>query len=358
MILSSKAIHMNIQLKSLQYPYRIMGIWLLILCSMVVIMVLLGGLARLTHSGLSMVDWRPITGWLPPLGQQEWSLIFELYKNTPEFKKINYGMNIDDFKGIFWLEYIHRLWGRIMGLSLVIPSFFFWAKGWLNFAIARHLVVIFLFGGLQGALGWWMVKSGLIDNPDVSQYRLTAHLLLAVTIHGYMFWLALTFLGLNGKILKNELIKFRFLYFLALSSCVGIFLMMFSGGFVAGLDAGMIYNTFPLMDGKIIPDGLWILKPWYLNFFENITMVQFNHRILGVTCSILIFATWLVAQKNRSSKLPRHPFNILLVLIILQVSLGVITLVMSVPVFWASFHQINALLLFTCALWCLRSVKV
>ena len=154
MILSSKAIHMNIQLKSLQYPYRIMGIWLLILCSMVVIMVLLGGLARLTHSGLSMVDWRPITGWLPPLGQQEWSLIFELYKNTPEFKKINYGMNIDDFKGIFWLEYIHRLWGRIMGLSLVIPSFFFWAKGWLNFAIARHLVVIFLFGGLQGVLGW------------------------------------------------------------------------------------------------------------------------------------------------------------------------------------------------------------
>ena len=349
---------MNTVLQSSYLSHRIIGFWFLILCAMVVIMVVLGGLARLTHSGLSMVDWHPITGWLPPLSNQEWLLIFELYKDTPEFKKINYGMNIEECKGIFWVEYIHRLWGRIMGLALVIPALFFLAKGWLNAAIARHLVIIFVLGGLQGVLGWWMVKSGLIDNPDVSQYRLTSHLLLAVIIHGYIFWLALSFLGLNGQNLYNGLIEIRLLQFLTLSTCIGIFLVMLSGGFVAGLNAGMIYNSFPLMDGKIIPDGLWSIKPWYLNLFENVTMVQFNHRILGIICSILVISTWLVAQRNKSKELSRHPFNLLLVLIILQIVLGVSALIMSVPVFLASFHQVNALLLFTCALWCLRSVKV
>ena len=174
-------------------------------------------------------------------------------------------MNIDDFKGIFWLEYIHRLWGRIMGLSLVIPSFFFWAKGWLNFAIARHLVVIFIFGGLQGALGWWMVKSGLIDNPDVSQYRLTAHLLLAVTIHGYMFWLALTFFGLNGKILGTELIKFRSLYFLALSSCIGIFLMMLK---ILTCDL-MVLKTFL----KLQSDLVLVFDMTLIFLFSDLTQV-------------------------------------------------------------------------------------
>ena len=169
----------------------VVGYWLLIMCAMVLVMVILGGVTRLTHSGLSMVVWEPITGWLPPLTIDEWQDLFLLYKETPEFKKINYGMSLDDFKSIFWLEYFHRLWGRIIGLAFLLPFFYFLLRGWISRSLASKLIFIFILGMAQGVLGWFMVQSGLSDRPDVSQYRLTAHLAVAIILYAYLFWIAL-----------------------------------------------------------------------------------------------------------------------------------------------------------------------
>ena len=329
-------------------PEKIIAAWLFVLCGMVFFMVILGGLTRLTHSGLSMVSWRPVTGWLPPIGVQEWQSVFDLYKETPEFKKINDGMTIDGFKSIFWLEYSHRLWGRIIGIVFIFPFLFFLFKGWIRRGLAPRLIIILIMGGFQGVLGWYMVKSGLIDNPDVSQYRLVAHLSAAIIIYGFMFWVAMSLVRVRHEVLPDFSIK---LLFASIFVTCWIFATIISGGFVAGLDAGLIYNTFPLMDGQFIPDGLWNTQPWHKNLFENVTTVQFNHRVFAEVSLLLIIGLWWYVRRSNVSRLVLRPFQAMLIMVFIQVTLGILTLMFVVPIFVASLHQLGALILFTFSLW-------
>lgn len=339
---------------SISFSSKVIATWLLTLCGMVFFMIVLGGLTRLTHSGLSMVDWRPLTGWLPPLNSSEWQAVFDLYKESPEYKKINYGMTIEGFKSIFWLEFAHRLWGRCMGIVFLLPCAFFLIKGWVSRSLMPRIFIIFLLGGSQGVLGWFMVKSGLIDNPDVSQYRLTAHFSAAVIIYGYMFWVALSLL----KIPHGELKKAPPGLVVATTlTTAWVFLTMISGGFVAGLDAGLTYNTFPLMDGHLVPEGLWRMSPWYLNLFENITTVQFDHRVLAKITLIFITGIWWVAVKSDLPVGTLKIFNILFSLVFVQFALGVATLLLAMPISIASLHQAGSILLFTFALWALHRLS-
>ena len=272
-----------------QRRHRAIAFWLLAVAARVFAMVVIGGVTRLTHSGLSMVEWQPVTGWLPPSTEAEWSAVFRQYQRFPEFREVNAGMTVAEFKGIFWLEFIHRLWGRLIGVAFAVPFMVFLLKGWVDRRLAPKLVVIFVLGGLQGVLGWYMVKSGLVDRPDVSQYRLTAHLGAALLIYAYMLWVAFGLLAPEPGPTPRNLSRF------AAALAAMVFVTALSGGFVAGLDAGFAYNTFPLMDGELIPEHLFAVTPLYLNFFENVTTVQFTHRLLAITTATLVVVFWFAA---------------------------------------------------------------
>ena len=331
----------------------VVGYWLLIMCAMVLVMVILGGVTRLTHSGLSIVIWEPITGWLPPLTIDEWQHVFLLYKETPEFKKINYDMGLDDFKSIFWLEYLHRLWGRIIGITFLLPFFYFLLRGWISRSLASKLIFIFMLGMAQGVLGWFMVQSGLSDRPDVSQYRLTAHLAVAIILYAYLFWIALG--ELYDQTMEKSIISPN-LRRLAVANFLWLFFTMLAGGLVAGLDAGFTYNTFPLMDGKLIPDGLFENSPVYINFFENIITVQFAHRLMAIVSVVLVVSLWWRACKEMTSIPTLLPFHVLVTLVLLQFVLGVMTLLFVVPTHLAALHQVTAFLSLTAGLWALHSL--
>ena len=338
----------NLSVSSVK-PILISWFFLILLC--VFIMIVVGGLTRLTDSGLSMVAWRPFTGWLPPLNQNEWIEIFESYKKTPEFLEINFGMDLDNFKNIFWLEYLHRLWGRIIGVLFVLPLVLFWLLGWLNQRLKMHCLFLFLLGGIQGGLGWYMVKSGLVDNPDVSQYRLGAHLCLALFIFGYLIWVIL---GLST--FRQKFVSSRFLFIFKFLTVL-IFITIFSGALVAGLDAGLIYNTFPLMDGMIIPDGIMEISPWYLNLFENVITVQFDHRLLATLSAVVILCVWFKLKDHLLIKQQRILLNSLLIVVLLQVSLGVLTLINVVPIWLGLMHQSGAVILFGVSIWLVFSLS-
>ena len=309
---------------------------------MVFAMVVLGGFTRLTHSGLSMVEWRPVTGWLPPLDEAAWERIFKMYRQTPEYGAFNRHLTLDGFKSIFWLEYVHRLWGRLLGVVFGVPFAVFVFKGWVDRRLAARLAVVFILGGLQGVLGWYMVKSGLVERPDVSQYRLTAHLAAAVVIFGYMLWVALGLLDAGARQARSTLAPF--------AAGVGglIFLTILSGGFVAGLDAGFAYNTFPLMDGGLMPDDFFAMQPFYLNFFEHIPSVQFNHRWLAIAVLAVVAALWFKGRRLAGRQ--RRAVTVLAGLAALQVGLGIATLVLGVPLPLAAAHQAVAVLLLAAAL--------
>ncbi|MBE9562518.1 MAG: COX15/CtaA family protein, partial [Proteobacteria bacterium] len=259
---------------------KTIAIWLLICCATIFAMVILGGVTRLTGSGLSMVVWKPIMGILPPFNQVEWEIAFQQYQQFPEYQLKNFHMNLAEFKTIFWFEYAHRLLGRGIGLIFIVPMLIFMFKGMVARPLVPKLIIMFILGGLQGLLGWYMVKSGLVDNPHVSQYRLTAHFGLAVIIYGYIFWVAIGLL-FPGKNTKHSLTNFSVI------TTSLIFITMLSGGFVAGLKAGWFFNTFPLMNGQWIPEGILSLEPLWRNFFEDILTVQFNHRLLATLIFIV-----------------------------------------------------------------------
>lgn len=322
---------------------RIIGIWLLLICTMVFAMVVLGGFTRLTESGLSMTDWRPVTGWLPPLDEAAWQAQFDAYRTSPEYNKVNAGMTLAEFQGIFWLEYLHRLFGRVIGVAFAVPALFFLVKGWLDRPLMVRLGVMFALGGLQGGIGWWMVKSGLVDHPDVSQYRLAIHLLMAFLILAIGLWFALDLLDGKAQPTAGRL--------RALSSvAVGmVFLTVFSGALVAGLNAGMSYNTFPLMAGQVFPDEGFAVSPWYLNFFEDIATVQFDHRVLAIFTVCVVAATWLAAQSAASAV--RRRANVMMGMAFLQAGLGISTLLLVVPIPLAAAHQGGAVLLLASAVW-------
>ena len=292
-----------------------------------------------------MVDWRPILGILPPYTDAQWRETFELYRQSPEFQKINFDMRVEDFKGIFWLEYLHRLLGRVIGLAFIVPfAIFVWLGRIQKREIPKYLLM-FVLGGLQGLLGWYMVRSGLIDKPHVSQYRLTAHLMAALLIYAYMFWVAMSLLH---RRLHN---KRHRLYAATLALTALITLTVISGGFVAGLKAGFAYNTFPLMGNEWIPYGMWVLEPGWRNVFDNLVTVQFDHRVLAMAALLSVIGYWFFARRNALPSGIRTGVHLLLAVTALQVMLGISTLILQVPTYLAATHQATAMILFTVALY-------
>jgi cytochrome c oxidase assembly protein subunit 15 len=329
--------------------------WLVLVAALVFGMVVLGGVTRLTESGLSMTDWRPVTGWLPPMSETAWQAEFDQYRASPEYQQVNAGMSVEAFKTIFWFEYGHRLLGRIIGLAFFLPFMVFLATRRLGRPLTLRLTCLLALGALQGAVGWFMVKSGLVDRPSVSQYRLAMHLALAFLIYGALVW---TILGLRNTPeygpAEAGLARQRKIaaWLLALVS-----LTVISGAFVAGLDAGRYYNTFPLMGGSLIPADYQSGLPWWQNPFENIAAVQFHHRVLAILTVLAVLAFWLV---NRGSKLTRHTrltTQALAVMVLVQAGLGIVTLLNYVPVWLGALHQAGALVLFTFAMMVLCSLR-
>lgn len=321
--------------------------WLLLCCAMVFAMVVVGGVTRLTHSGLSIVEWQPLVGTLPPLNEAQWLEVFHKYQQTPEYQKVNFDMGLDEFKGIFWWEYFHRLLGRSIGAVFLLPFLYFLVRKKIEWNLAPKLAGIFILGGLQGALGWYMVASGLVDDPRVSQYRLTAHLGMAFIIYAAMLWVALGLLSPTSSRPEGARALGRFS--LGLSGLV--FLMVLSGGFVAGIRAGLAYNTFPLMNGHWIPPEIFMVVPWYANFFENMATVQFDHRLIAWLLAFLVPWFWLRARRVALPAHTRLAIHLLLLMLAVQITLGISTLLLVVPVSLAAAHQAGALLLFSFSLW-------
>jgi cytochrome c oxidase assembly protein subunit 15 len=328
---------------------RVVASWLLVCCALVFALIVVGGVTRLTHSGLSITEWQPIVGTLPPLSESQWNEAFGKYQVTPEYLQVNRGMSIDAFKGIFWVEYVHRLLGRLVGFAFIVPLLWFVARGKLPSSpgLVPMLFGIFLLGAAQGALGWYMVQSGLVDDPRVSQLRLTAHLGLALLIFASMFWTALTLLRPAGAADARTKPLFRG----AVSLAALIFVMALSGGLVAGIRAGFAYNTFPLMNGHVVPPEIMQISPWYMNFVNNMATVQFDHRLLAWTLLVLVpIWWWRVRATPDVSARARLAAHLLLAMLLAQVSLGISTLVLVVPLPLAALHQAGAVLLFAAAL--------
>lgn len=331
--------------------HRHVATWLLLCCVMVAVMVLLGGLTRLTHSGLSMVEWEPIVGIIPPIGDADWLPFFEKYKLTPEYIKVNAGMTLDEFKGIFWLEYIHRLWGRLIGLVFLLPFLWLAFSGRIGRGLIPRLVGLFVLGAAQGGVGWVMVASGLVDNPAVSHMRLTVHLGLAFLIHAWMFWMALDILA--GHRMPPQPMgqgwRAARRWLLVLIGLVVATLLF--GGLVAGLKAGLIYNTWPLMDDHLVPEGLF--SGGILDAVEDIKTVQFIHRSLA-ELTVLVALLGRVGLRGR--RLPISAYAVVAMAVI-QASLGIGTLILAVPVWLASAHQMGAMALLTLCLWALHDLN-
>lgn len=331
---------------------RPVAIWLLVCAGMVFFMVVLGGLTRLTDSGLSMMDWKPLSV-LPPMTEAEWTYWFDIYRRIPQYHNVNAGMTLTEFKGIFWLEYLHRLWGRLIGVVFLVPFLWFLWRGHVDRHLAPRLALLFVLGGLQGALGWFMVASGFTEVAAVSQYRLAAHLIAAVIIYGAILWVALGLLNPRPSPVAPDTaaLRSRLSWLLGLTTVV-----ILSGAFVAGLDAGLIYNTFPLMNDHLVPPEIFDHSPWILNFFENHATVQFTHRILALTAFFLILWAWWGSRAVAVPPRARAPLALLPLAAVLQVGLGISTLLLAVPVSLATLHQAGALLLFTALLWAIREM--
>ena len=331
--------------------HKPIAVWLLIVAAMIFVMVVLGGTTRLTRSGLSIVEWRLLEGTLPPLTEAHWHELFELYQQTPEYQKINVGMDLTGFKEIFWLEYLHRLWGRLIFFVALVPLLWFLWRGGIEKRLIPRTVAVPLLVALNGILGWFMVASGLVDMPRVSPYRLTAHLGLAVAIYAYVLWLALDLLSGRANQTSSRLWGF------GRAVTALIFLMILTGGFVAGTKAGFAFNTFPLMNGRFFPEGMYAMQPWWTNLFENIATVQFNHRLLAYLLCIVIPVFWWAVVRTKVSERARRATHLLLGWLGVQLLLGITTLVYVTPVPLAAAHQTGALVLFSLSLYSLHGLR-
>jgi heme a synthase len=332
---------------------RQIAVWLLICCLILFSLIVLGGVTRLTGSGLSITDWRPVTGVLPPFSEQAWQQEFDLYRASPEYQQVNRGMSMAEFKFIYYYEYAHRLLARMLGLVFVIPLAWFWLRGQIPARLRWPLLGLLGLGMLQGWMGWFMVASGLVDIPRVSPYRLAAHLSLALIIYAAMLWIALGLLRPRGVATATPAPLARGLGWLVGLVAVTIV----SGAFVAGLKAGFVYNTFPLMAGQWVPAGLLHLEPAWRNFFENPATVQFTHRVLAIGTLAFILALWLRALRAPLGASQRFAFHLLAGVAILQVTLGIKTLLLFVPVSLGAAHQGVAVLLLSATLFALHELK-
>ncbi len=320
---------------------RRVALWLFIMCGLVAAMVLVGGATRLTDSGLSITEWRPVTGAIPPMSEADWLSEFEKYKTIPEYSEVNFGMSLAEFKQIYWWEWGHRLLGRLLGFAFLVPLLFFAATKQLPRPLTIKLFALFVLGGLQGALGWWMVSSGLADRVDVSQYRLAAHLALAVLLFAAMFWLALD-LWPHEKIAASSRVRLG-----AVLLALGVFAQMILGAFVAGLRAGRTFNTWPLMDGKFFPDGYFTGGVSFNDLFETMAAVQFNHRIGAYLLAAAAVWFYLSARRTAHEKRAR----LVLAAVGLQIVLGIWTVLAATPIGLGLVHQAGALLVLASVLY-------
>lgn len=322
--------------------------WLFSTCFLIWLMVILGGLTRLTHAGLSIVDWKPITGIIPPLNHAQWLQEFERYQQFPEYKLVNQGMSLSSFQFIYFMEYAHRLLGRLTGLWFMAPLTWFWIRRRLSAPLKRRALMALFLGLSQGIMGWYMVKSGLVKDPNVSPYRLTAHLGLAVALYGLLFWTALDMIYASfPSSLKAEP---RPIGRLSLISCSLVSLTLLYGGLVAGLKAGLVYNTFPLMEGQFIPDEWSFYRPVWVNFFENAALVQWIHRWLALTTvTVILFTAWKT-WSHSPNKLTRKIAIFFVSAALIQAALGVFTLLLQVPVSLGVLHQGTAIVVLSLGL--------
>lgn len=320
--------------------------WLFVMCALVALMVIVGGATRLTDSGLSITEWKPVTGAIPPLSDAHWQAEFEKYRQIPEYQIVNRGMTLGEFKEIYWWEWGHRFLGRLIGLAFLLPLIFFAARGYVRGALAWKLGALFVLGGLQGALGWYMVKSGLTERVDVSQYRLAAHLALAVLLFALMFWLALELRFGKAPAQRSRLFAG------ALALTAGVYAQMILGAFVAGLRAGRTFNTWPLMDGRFFPDGYFAGAPRLLDLFETIAAVQFNHRIGAYLLAAGAVWFYLSARATPAERAAQ----IALAAIVAQMLLGIVTVISATPLWLGLLHQAGALCVLAAALYAAYSV--
>jgi len=312
---------------------RAVAAWLLLCAALVFAIVVVGGITRLTRSGLSIVEWQPLVGTIPPLSEADWQSLFAKYRETPEFRLVNFDITLEGFKRIFWWEYFHRLLGRLIGVVFLLPLLYFFFRKKLETTLAWKLGGVFLLGAVQGALGWYMVESGLVDDPRVSHFRLTAHLGLALAIFSAQLWIALDVLFPERKAVSRAVLLLPAL----------VFLTALSGGMVAGLRAGSAYQSFPLMNGHLVPPEILMLEPWWRNFAYNMATVQFVHRGFFWALALLVPLAWW----RRRACGP----HFLLAAFVLQGTLGISTLLAGVPVALAAAHQGGAVLLLAAALW-------
>ena len=321
---------------------RAIAIWLFVMAFLVAMMVVIGGVTRLTGSGLSMVEWRPLIGTLPPLSQAEWMRVFTLYQASPEYNDINSGMSLAEFKLIFFWEYFHRLWGRMLGIAFALPLAYFAFRKMIPQGYKLPLLVLLFLGGMQGVIGWWMVKSGLVSDPTVSQYRLATHLGMALFIYGMLLWT-----GFNlfyGKALRPSG------HMMGVVTIVAITII--AGAFVAGMDAGLLYNEYPLMGDGLVPieygeEGL-------SDPFENPAAAQFHHRWIAVLAVIGVLTLW--RRANRIAHIRNRGITVGAI-VLGQFTLGIITLLNGVPVWMGAAHQLGAVLLLGACLWCVHGLS-
>jgi cytochrome c oxidase assembly protein subunit 15 len=326
---------------------KAVGAWLLVVAAMIVAMVIVGGLTRLTGSGLSITEWKPVSGVIPPLSETAWQQEFTLYKAIPQYQFENRGMTLSQFKGIFWWEWAHRLLGRLIGFVFFVPFVWFAWKGAIGRKDIPRMALLFALGGLQGFIGWWMVQSGLETRLSVSQYRLAIHLGTAIILLGAILWTALGYLRARNEAVRvPDVLRKGAAVFAGL-----VYVQLLLGALVAGLHAGLIYNTWPSMDGRVFPEGAFFHQPWWINFFDNPGLAQFDHRIGAYIVAISAGWLWWQGRKAGLTGLARRSSMAVLHTTLLQVALGIATLLMQAPIHLSATHQLVATLLFCVAVW-------
>lgn len=328
----------------------LIGYWLLTIAAMIALMVVVGGLTRLTGSGLSITEWRPVTGMIPPLSDADWVAEFAKYQGSPQYELLNQGMGLAAFKSIYWWEWTHRFLGRLIGVVLIVPFLYFAIRRWVDRRLLFRFLTLLLLGGAQGALGWWMVKSGLAPaHTAVSQYRLAAHLGLAIILFAYTLWIAFEYLGVRRSSVAS-LARYKWL---ALVLVAVVFVQMLLGAFMAGLDAGLAFSDWPTYGGAWIPPGLYDLQPWWINHFENHALVHFQHRTMGYLVAVLALITFVQLRRAGADRPVRIAGIHVVIINFVQIVLGIFTVLNMVPIPLAAAHQIMALALFGSALWLL-----
>lgn len=336
---------------------RPLALWLFTCCAMIIAMIIIGAITRLTESGLSMVEWRATMDMLPPLSTDAWQTAFAKYQQTPEYIKINHGMSLDEYKNIYFWEWLHRLLGRLIGLVYTLPLIYFWLRKQIPSILKPRFILFLILGGLQGFIGWYMVKSGLINEPRVSHYRLALHLGTAFILLALLWVQALSLWPRMQNLMHHNATPWLQKYFKhSVISLIILCVTIAWGAFVAGLDAGMMYNEFPTMGGKLIPTELLHYQPWWQNFLTNHASVQWLHRVLGISSFIAIFSLGIRAMIS-GNHVMKQLGVVLAALITLQFILGISTLLLQVPVMLATLHQSGAVATLLALLTLLRFIR-